>query len=188
MSDPLHSPPGHHRRIWVFSVDLPEDEIPAFNRESYNEDGDMTNWPLKDALGVPFLDHDFIELFNASDIKEYGLSRYLTDANGMAEKEVAPDAEKLDALKGHILLVLSEAFDEREVRLNPKPPLNFLGVYKQEPMSMPTEPLRSESAKGILTGTPGKTPPPPEKSGLISKLLVAAFLLVLAIAAWLLVF
>ncbi|WP_417259757.1 hypothetical protein [Celeribacter sp.] len=154
MTDPLTIPDSDHRYVWVFSVDLPEDELAAFGHEEHTNEGDV-QWPLGDALGLSsYPDQDFVELFDLSTLQEYGFSRYLSEANGM---DIGEDAAKLDALHGGVALVFSQALSGQE-RFAPKAPLSFVGRYAL-PVDLPThEKLTSTSAEGLLPqGKPVKS-------------------------------
>ncbi len=82
--------------------------------------------------------------------------RYLTEANGLDEATVGPDAAMLDALKGRLLMVFRAALGDGGTRFDPKPPLRFIGHYA-EPAATPPMPMpAAETAKGVLEGGRGK--------------------------------
>ena len=158
MADPLFVPAGDLRRIWLFTVDLPEDEIKSFTDEQFNDDGDSTGLALRDALGVVRLDPDYVEVFKVETMSDYGLDRYLSEAHGMAEDQVAPDAEKLKALTGYVVLIVSKAFEERAAHFNLSDKLELVGNYSAETQVIPLEPLRSTATKGTIAGgKPGRS-------------------------------
>ena len=155
LTNPLTVPDSDRRYVWVFAVDLPENDLRAFGHEDHTDD-DKVHWPLGDALGLsPYPDQDFVELFDLDTIQDFGFSRYLSEANGM---DIGEDAAKLDALRGGVALVFSQALKGGQTRFAPKAPLSFIGRYAL-PVDLPThEKLTSTSAEGLLPqGKPVKS-------------------------------
>ncbi|WP_368186247.1 hypothetical protein [Aestuariibius sp. HNIBRBA575] len=148
MTTPLNVP-EYGRAVWVFAIDLPDTAIAAFQAETYSDHGELRDWPLCDALGLDWLDHDFIEVFEAQTMQEYGFARYLTEANGLDEDAVGADADQLNALTGHVLLVFSDAV--RSKTLSPKPPLRLIGHYPDANPIAPMDKLYAKSAQGNLS-------------------------------------
>lgn len=157
MSGTLCNVPSALRTIWIFKIDLPALQIAAFNDETYNEDGDMVSWPLRDALGAHSLDHDGIEVFDVKDLAEIGLAEYLWDANGMNEADVKPMTPQLDTLKGHVLLVHSMAFNGREANMAPQSPLRHIATFSEPQPRTTLARLEAESAKGNVASAPAQT-------------------------------
>lgn len=120
MTDPLAIPRGPERCLWVFAIDLPEDEAKAF-----------AQGPLAEALGVDHLDPAYAELIDADTFTEFGLSRYLAEGQGIAEECLATDSATLDALRGPLLLVFRPGLSQG--RLSPHPPLRLIGRYDEVP-------------------------------------------------------
>lgn len=147
MTDPHFSPAGEQRRVWLFSLDLPEEEVKAFAEEQFNKEGASTGWPLRDALGVVRLDKDYVEVFKTDTFSDYGLDRYLTEAHGMSEAQVAADAEKLKGLNGHAVLVVSKAFGGRAAQFNPSDKLTLIGSYEAEKPTAAVLKLEAKAAK-----------------------------------------
>lgn len=129
-ADALSIPAGSVRCVWVLAVDLPEEAIKVFAEES-EADRSGISWPLQDALGAGLLDRTYVEVFKVDTLDDYGLARYLTEANGMDEAGVAPDAARLDAIEGHVVMVFSDALGDGVVRLAPRPPLRLIGRYAE---------------------------------------------------------
>lgn len=140
--------------VRLFAVDLPADEIETFRTPDTNEDGDLVAWPLKAALGASYLDEDFIELFPVRDLEELGLRGYMVQGLGIAEADVAEDALRLDAVKGSVLVILSNAFGGFAETLAPRAPLRWIGTYKEETAPVTFAPLPSDAARGVVE-TPG---------------------------------
>lgn len=185
MSDPLGIPAGAIRAIWVFAIDLPEEALPGFAEEVYPEDDDApVQWPLRDALGLTRLDHDFIEVFQAEKLSDYGFARYLTEANGMDEASVAPDTAMLDALTGPVLLVHSSALGPDVNRLAPVAPLRLIGRYAESVNMTLRPPLSAEAASGIVAEPPKQKPSDAAMSGRIAALALLVLFALVGLMIW----
>lgn len=156
--------------VRLFAVDVPPEEIEAFRTQVIGVDGALLSWPLKEALGFTYLDEDFIELFPVSDLEEMGLTGYMIEGLGIAQKDVAEDATRLTAQKGWVLIVLSAAFDGVAQTLSPKAPLRWIGTYKEDGAPVHFEPLPDASAKGPAP-TQGTVPPAPSSNPHLTLLL-----------------
>jgi len=154
MSETFQVKPTERGVIRIFTANLTADQVADFND---NANG-ATRALIKKALGVAELDTEFTELFALSNLDGVGLAGYLTDGLGVAAEDVKPFASRLNAMSGHVLIVLSRAFDGAEVTLTPTAPLIWIGTYTEEGEAIKFEPLPSEGAKGA-TDTP-KTKPP----------------------------
>lgn len=137
MSDIFTVSPGEMRAVRVFHLDLPPEHI-RFLRD---EPG-----ALADALGVPSLDATHLEILRLADLDGIGLSSYLADGADVSEAEIAPDRARLDALKGHALVLLSRAHDGRAETLTPRPGIEPVGFYHQVPTDWTAGKIASASA------------------------------------------
>lgn len=172
MSAALDISAAPYRSVWIFAVDLPESDIDDFAHETMKEV--VPHWPLGAALGVhPFPDHDFVEVLDLEALRAYGFSNYLADGNGL---EIGDNAEMLDALTGHVLLVFSQGVENGQTAFAPATPLTFVARYSQ-PAQMPTlEPLESDGAEGQLPQ--GKAPKSDARIGGMVATYVLIFLFV----------
>lgn len=148
------------RSVWVFQLDAPEEALEAWEKPaSARGNGKPPVWPLRDALGVEGLDPDKLEVFPVTRIGDYGLARYLTEANGFPDDAVNADAAKLSAITGNVVLVYSEALGEDAVRLRPRAPLAFIARYDTRPDLRMSAPIHTESATGQLSHDTPSSPP-----------------------------
>ena len=143
--------PNERGLIRLFTIDLPPEEINAFTTHAAD-----SGWPLKDSLGATDLDENRIELFDVKDLDDLGLSGYMTEGLGVAEQDITPDAMRLDALTGHVLIVHSAAFLGNAQSLAPRAPLRWMGTYSEEAAAVSFPPLPSGAAKGTLASPPPK--------------------------------
>lgn len=183
MSDPLFVPAGDVRRLWLFTLDLAEGELSTFDKEQFDEAGHSLGWGLRDALGVSRIDPNYVEVFKAETMADYGLDTYLIEAHGMAAEQVALDADKLKSLIGPVVVVLSKAFGGRTAHFNLSDDLKLVGRYSAEPMTIPIEPLRSKSAEGVLSGGKAK-PSDAAMSGRIATLVLLVLFALVGAMIW----
>jgi hypothetical protein len=162
-----------HRSVWIFALDLPTEDIDDFTHETIDADG-TSSWPLGQALGLsPFPDQDGVEVFDLDALKDFGFSRYLTQANGLA---IDNDASMLDALNGHVVLVFDTALTGAQTTFEPQAPLSFIARYALDFIAPSFEDLESESASP--QHIEARPPLPPAR---ISGLVATAVLIFLAL-------
>lgn len=149
-----------HGLIRLFAVDLPPESIQTFQTRQFGE-GDQDIWPLRDALGATYLDEDFIELFDVADLEELGLAGYMQQGLGIAQQDINEARAQIDQITGHVLIVLSNAFDGLAQDLTPNAPLRWIGTFTEEGSPVQFKPLQSAAAKGSVAETkPAKTQNP----------------------------
>lgn len=155
MSDPLEfGPDTGLRELWLFTLFVLSDEVAKWEppRPGYP----ARDWPLEEALGAGPLDPAHVYVFEASDLGPGGLRHYLAGAHGMDVEQVEADAQKLDAIRGTVVLVLSGALKTRPGRFDPQPPVNFIAHFA-EAQSLdltPPQPAHA-SARGHMAPPPG---------------------------------
>lgn len=138
--------------VRLFAVDLPAEEIRRFQTET------DAGWPLREALGATELDLEHVELFPVSDLTGLGLAGYMVEGLGIAEADVAEDRARLEALKGHVLVLVSKAFGGVDQQITPRTPLKWIGTYVEERAPVQFRPLPDAAAEGEVAG-PAKAPP-----------------------------
>lgn len=149
--------PNAPRTIWVFLLDVDAADIDRWAKP----DPDTGDWPLPDVLGLSSLTPSDVEVFPEKQISEYGLTRYLTDANGMSVESVAEDAQTLASLRGVIVLVHSRGLSDQTGRFDPAHPARFVGRYSEaESLSVSAARPAHEATRGTMSGgaTSGKSP------------------------------
>lgn len=154
MSETFHIKAAERGVIRIFMANLTTEQAASFT-QSPDED---TPAPINRALGVTYLDSDFVELFPLSNLEGVGLAGYLTDGLGVAAEDVKPHASRLNAMSGQVLIVLSSAFGGFEATITPTAPLKWIGTYTEEGASVKFEPLPSDGAKGAPVTPAGKPP------------------------------
>lgn len=183
-TDPLHVPANPPRGVWVFAVDIPDPA--AYNRffDRFAAGGDPEDWALPRALGVDHLDEDFIEHFPVSTLAPYGgLDRYLVEANGFDDPKVAEDADRLGRVEA-VLLVFEQAFGGFEATLNPKPPLSFVGHYRESAAPALKPAPESAAAKGPIADAPTKAPSQAAMSGRVAMIALLVLFALVGLMIW----
>ena len=148
MTDPLEIPKGEHSVYRLFAIDLPSNQIAAFTTPIFNADND-TDYALRDALGVHYLDEQHVQIIALDDLKELRLSGYLTDGLGIAPDDFAADKDRLDALGGHIAVTATAAFEQPE-HIAPNGPVSFIAAYKEDAPLQQFIDLSTTSAEGVV--------------------------------------
>ncbi|UZD90205.1 hypothetical protein [Cognatishimia activa] len=172
-----------HGLIRIFAVDLPPEEADRFDHRTF--DDDLGTWPLRDALGADYLDEDFIEFFDVADLEELGLAGYMVQGLGIARKDVDEVRAQIDQISGHVLIVLSNAFDGFEQTLNPKAPLRWIGTFEEEGADVQFKPLKSAAAKGSVAETPPAKASNPHLMVLTAIVALPVLIGLIALIVWL---
>lgn len=145
MIDPLIVRAGERGVVRVFSLTIEAGEAQALK----------TPRALDAALGVQGLEAEFVEAFPLSDLAGIGLADYLTDGCGVPEAMIEPERERLDALEGHVVVVLSKAFGGQEAQISPTAQLTLVGAYSETPTDWSSNgPIETKSARpgsGVAT-------------------------------------
>jgi hypothetical protein len=153
-------PPGQRHTLRVFALDMTMAEVAGLrDTKAVLEPGQALPRLRADAalrlFGVA-VDVAEMELFHTDDIAAIGLAAYLTEGNAVAEAGIAADAERLDAYRGYVLTIRSQAFGGQAALLDPAPKARLMGTYAEVVPSVRFTPLPSQSARGVLAG--GKPP------------------------------
>ena len=182
MSERFDISPTERGVVRLFTLDLPPEQAAGFTEPDFDSDAPA---PIDAALGVSYLDTDFVEVFPVSNLDGLGLAGYLVQGLGVPEAEVAADRARLNALTGHVVVVLSQAFGGHAATLTPKAPLTWIGTYTEEGASVKFAPLPSESAKGVITDAPQKPPKSNARiSGMVAMYALLALFALVVLMIW----
>lgn len=152
MSTKMHIKSSERGVIRVFHIDLPREAIERFTTQAGTGE-----WPLQYALGAKSLRNAFVEVVDIRELGTMSLSQYLSEAHDVTGDDFDAMRAQLDALKGHALILPSQAFNQTEQELTIATPVRWVGTFN-EPTSAPRgAPVRSTSAIG--TGSGAKAPP-----------------------------
>ncbi len=93
----------------VFHINLPLEAIERFTTQAGTGE-----WPLQYALGATKLRSSFVEVVNLRDLGEMPLSTYLRQGYELSGDDLKLSARELDSLTGHVLVLPSQAFEDRK--------------------------------------------------------------------------
>lgn len=160
----------------VFAVDLPD----AAARDAFVAATD--DHAVKDALGTSFLDIDYVEHFNLSDLGDMGLTEYLNEGWGIPMEQLDPMRSQLAAIDGSVLLVGSRAFGGFAKSLTIAPPLRHVATFVEEAPPVVFEDLPSEAAEPY-SGTPAPARKPASDAAIMGRVATVALLVIFLITA-----
>ncbi|SFR14900.1 hypothetical protein [Poseidonocella sedimentorum] len=177
MTEGLEIPALEAGVVRVFSLSMDEAEAAALK-------GDAAR--LEAALGAPVEDPKWVEVLAVADLEGLGLAGYLAEGQGIAPETLAPDRARLNALEGHVMLVMSPAFGGAPVSLAPASAVTLVGVYSETRPEVRFEELPAGSTKGNLAGPGGRGPAPATGAGrwIFWGALALVLLLALGWALW----
>lgn len=138
--------------VRLFHLDLPAEAIERFVTQAGTGE-----WPLKYGLGAKELRAAFVEVIDIRDLDGMGLSQYLSEAHSVTGDDFRAMRPQIDALRGHALVLPSQAFGAVSQTLTVSTPLRWIGTFGEVRAKRPGPKLRSASAKGV-TGTAGAGP------------------------------
>ena len=136
--------------VRVFHIDLPPEAI-----ERYTVQAGTGEWPLKYGLGATQLSGAFTEVVDLRDLGDMPLSGYLSEAYGVPRSEMAGHLAQLDALRGHVLILPSQAFGRVGQSLTVRTPLRWVGTFHEAKAGPKGPALRSKSASGFSSSKAG---------------------------------
>lgn len=157
MSDQFQVTTSEQGLIRLFALDLPSDEVAGLREAE-----------LARLLGVENIDVDQIDLFSTDDLQGLGLVGYMAEGLGIAPEDLEEDRARLEALKGHLLIVRSAAFKGQYALLTAQAPLRWIGTYPEATSAIKFEPLPSEAAKGNVTPDAKQRPSNAAMSGRVA--------------------
>ena len=163
----------------VFQLDLPSEAV-----ERYTAQAGTGEWPLQYGLGAKRLRAAYVEIVAIRDLGDMPLSTYLAEGYGLTGQDFRDDRARLDALRGHVVILTSAAFDRTAQTLNIQSPLRWVGSYADETKAPIGRPLRSASAEGALEGGAPGGPVSKGSSTTLKVILAALVVIVLAVLAF----
>ena len=138
--------PTDPETIHVFAGDLTMPEATALV-----EDGAA----LSRALGDVDVEPGRAAALDTRALGDLGLANYLNEGEGVGSESLQPDATKLSAVKGPIIILRPRAVAKP---LRPQEPLRHLGSYRLDRGTPAGMPLRAASAEGSASGVPPTAP------------------------------
>lgn len=150
----MHIKSSERGVVRVFHIDLPREAVPRFTTQAGTGE-----WPVQYALGAKSLRDTFVEVIDIRDLGDMPLSEYLAKAHDLSGRDFEALRPQLDALRGHVLVLPSQAFDQTEQDLTVSNPLRWIATFNEPKATPRGAPIRSDAAKGIAGGQSADTPP-----------------------------
>lgn len=150
----MHIKSSERGVVRVFHIDLPREAVSRFTTQAGTGE-----WPVQYALGAKALRSAFVEVVDIRDLGDMSLSEYLARAHDLGGVDFEAARLQLDALKGHVLVLPSQAFDQTEQDLVISAPLRWIATFNEPKATPRGAPIRTESARGVAGG-PGADVPP----------------------------
>ncbi len=160
----------------LFVLDLPPEAVARFVTEAGTGE-----WPLRASLGAKALRSGFVDVIAIADLGGMPLTGYLMAAHGVPEEELAPMAPQIDALKGHVIAMPSQAFAQTSQTLTVAFPLRWIGTFGEATPARPGPALKSKAARGSV---PRKPVSDAAMSGRIASLALLVLFALVAIVVW----
>ncbi len=174
-------PAGEHGVVRVFRLTLPDSEIAALQGTA----GTEVSAALAERLfGPAAIVPRWTTLLTLADLGDMRLSDHLMQGEGLPEAAIAADRDRLDALRGSALIVLSRALPDGGV-LSPDAAADLIGTYRHNAVIAPKDRLRSNAAEGTVAGGVSSVGNPKRQSGMVA--LVAIVVLLALVLAMVLV-
>lgn len=161
--------------IRVFHIDLPREAIDRFTTQAGTGE-----WPVQYALGATSLRTPFVEVIDIRDLGDMAFSEYLASAHDVSGRDFETMRSQLDNLKGHVLVLPSQAFNQTEQELTISAPLRWVGTFNEPSPASRGPAVRSDAAKR-KDGPQAEPPRPEKKSGTPVAGLIIGSLVILAV-------
>ncbi|MBI1417405.1 MAG: hypothetical protein GC146_09295 [Limimaricola sp.] len=134
-------------------------------------------------LECPDLDIGRLDWIALDDLAPLGLALYLVEGQGAQAKQVEPETARLDALKGHVLVVPSAAFRGQAALLRPDARLALVGTFDVARPAVQFEPLPAEGAKGVMA-SPANGGTDRRAMGMVALIALVAMLGFMGLMVW----
>ncbi|MBN9890046.1 aspartate carbamoyltransferase catalytic subunit [Salipiger abyssi] len=162
--------------VRLFHLDLPPEAVERFTTQAGTGE-----YPLQYALGASRLRPAFVDVVAIRDLGNMSLSAYLGEAYQLSGEDFRQMAPRIDALRGHVVILPSQAFDHVSQELSVASPLRWVASFQEETAKPRGPALRSKSAAGTLSGAPARATP--GRRRLMLALIGLAVLVLLVLAA-----
>ncbi|MBU2959453.1 aspartate carbamoyltransferase catalytic subunit [Citreicella sp. C3M06] len=127
--------------VRLFHLDLPPQAVERFTTQAGTGE-----YPLKYGLGAAQLRPAFVDVVNIEDLGDMALSEYLRSAYAIPEAELGDMKPRIDALRGHVVVLPSQAFDHASQELTIAAPLRWVATFAEAAPRPRGPALRSKAA------------------------------------------
>lgn len=174
----LTIPANDYGKVHVFQLDY-QLEMEIGHMGDYDR--------LARALGTPITEPRDVQIVSEAALHDLGLAQFLMMGHGIAEADIAPDMERLNALKGSFAIIRSGAFGGAAVTVPDGSEATWIATYTEERgTAAPLTPLTSDNSKG--TATPSDTAAKkPKSDARIGGMVATVALLLMGLLVWLMI-
>jgi len=183
---PLEVSASEHKVYRLFAIDLAKHHLPAFTRPKRNSMGD-DDYPLRDALGLTYLDEQHVQILTLADLGDMKLTDYMQDGLAIAGVDLEDHAARLNALEGHLAVIASAAF-EGPCDIAPKPPVSLVGAFAEHEAMTSFVDLSTTSAEKMVDLRVNPPPPEPDRGAWLHWLWPCIGVAVIALAVFMFVY
>ncbi len=99
------------------------------------------------ALGSSDLDETYVEIFAIDALDKLGLKGYMVEGLGIPAADIEPYVERITAVSGYVVVVLSKAFKGTTQTLKNGHPLRLIGAFSERKAEPVDVDLTSEAAQ-----------------------------------------
>jgi hypothetical protein len=166
-------------RLRLFAINKTESEAQAILNEGTHA--------IQTLLGANELNPDYIELFRVADLGEMGLDDYLHTGYDIPRAQLDPQANRLRALEGYVLVVLSLAFRDLNVTLPDTPDLTLIGTFGAPAAEWTTIETVTSASADPYSGPPKASRPVSDAamSGRVATAALLVIFLITGLVVWL---
>lgn len=161
--------------VRLFHLDLPPQTVERFTTQAGTGE-----YPLQYGLGATQLRPAFVDVVAIGDLGDMPLSEYLRSAYAIPEAELGDMKPRIDALRGHVVVLPSQAFDHASQELTIAAPLRWVATFSEAAPSPRGPALRSKAARRSAAPADDDARPANRRSMYVT--LIAIALLVVLIA------
>tara|TARA_R110002126_G_scaffold42962_3_gene123518 strand:+ start:105 stop:644 length:540 start_codon:yes stop_codon:yes gene_type:complete len=171
-------PPMERGRLRLFAINKTEAEIRSILDEG--------TYGIQKLLGANDLNPDYIEVFRVADLGDMGLDDYLHTGYDIPRAQLDPQAGRLRALEGYVLVVLSLAFRDLHVTLPATPDLTLIGTFGAPAVEWTTSETVTSTSADPYSGPPKASRPVSDAamSGRVATVALLVIFLITALVVW----
>jgi hypothetical protein len=142
---------------------------------------------LEQALGAKIVNARDVQIVSEDALHELGLAQFLMMGHGIANDDIAPQSQMLNALSGSFAIIRSGAFGPDGATLQTDGEAKLVATFAEEAAAPPPlTPLASDNTDGAMP-PPEPTGKPPKSDARIGGMVATVALLLMGLLVWLMI-